>query len=100
MGDALDFFRVEAIEPDRLIRLRAEMVVPGEAWLQFEAKPLPGGQTQLVQTILMAPKGLIGFLYWYALYPFHSLIFAKLVKRIADRAEALVSKGSQAVALA
>jgi uncharacterized protein YbjT (DUF2867 family) len=100
VGDALDFFRVEAIEPDRLIRLRAEMVVPGEAWLQFEAKPLPGGQTQLVQTILMAPKGLMGFLYWYALYPFHSMIFAKLVKRIADRAEALASEGSQAVAVA
>jgi uncharacterized protein YbjT (DUF2867 family) len=91
VGDALDFFRVEAVEPDRLIRLRAEMVVPGEAWLQFEAEPRPDDQTQLVQTILMAPKGLLGFLYWYALYPFHGLIFAKLVGRIAERAEAVAS---------
>jgi uncharacterized protein YbjT (DUF2867 family) len=100
VGDALDFFRVEAIEPGRLIRLRSEMVLPGEAWLQFEAQPLPEGHTRLVQTILMAPKGLLGFLYWYGLYPFHGLIFAKLVKRIAERAEALVSGGLPAVVVA
>jgi uncharacterized protein YbjT (DUF2867 family)/uncharacterized protein YndB with AHSA1/START domain len=100
VGDALDFFRVEAIEPGRFIRLRSEMVVPGEAWLQFEAKPLPDGRTQLVQTILMAPKGLMGFLYWYALYPFHGLIFAKLVQRIAERVEALASETSSVAVLA
>jgi uncharacterized protein YbjT (DUF2867 family) len=94
-GDAVDFFRVEEIQPDRLIRLRAEMVVPGEAWLQFEAIPLPDGRSRLVQTIFMAPKGLLGVFYWYGLYPFHGLIFAKLVKRIADRAEALAYEGSQ-----
>jgi uncharacterized protein YbjT (DUF2867 family) len=89
VGDALDFFRVEAIEPDRLIRLRSEMVIPGEAWLQFEAQPLPDGQTRLVQTILMAPKGLLGFLYWYGLYPFHGLIFKNLIEAITKRAEEL-----------
>jgi hypothetical protein len=87
VGDVLDFFRVEAIEPDRLMRLRSEMVVPGEAWLQFEAQPLPEGQTQLVQTIIMAPKGLFGFLYWYGLYPFHGLIFRNLIKVITEHAE-------------
>jgi uncharacterized protein YbjT (DUF2867 family) len=92
VGDALDFFRVEAIEPGRLLRLRSEMVIPGEAWLQFEAKPLPDEQTQLVQTILMAPKGLLGFLYWYVLYPFHSLIFGKLVQEISEQAEAQVAR--------
>jgi hypothetical protein len=92
VGDALDFFRVEAIEPGRLLRLRSEMVIPGEAWLQFEAKPLPEEQTQLVQTILMAPKGLLGFLYWYVLYPFHSLIFGKLVEEISEQAEAQVAR--------
>ncbi|HSR30991.1 MAG TPA: SDR family oxidoreductase, partial [Anaerolineae bacterium] len=94
VGDALDFFRVEKIVPGRLIRLRSEMVVPGEAWLQFETKSLSDGQTQLVQTIFMAPKGLMGFLYWYALYPFHGLIFSKLVQRIAERAEASASETS------
>ncbi len=96
VGDALDFFRVEAIEPDRLIRLRAEMVLPGEAWLQFEAQPLPEGQTRLVQTILMAPKGLLGFLYWYGLYPFHGLIFRNLIAAIAERAEGRQSEENPA----
>jgi hypothetical protein len=64
------------------------MIIPGEAWLQFDAKPLQDNRTQLVQTILMAPKGLLGFLYWYVLYPFHNLIFAGLVQRISEQAEA------------
>ncbi len=95
VGDALDFFRVEAVEPGRLMRLRAEMRVPGEAWLQFEAQPLPEGQTRLVQTILMAPKGLFGLLYWYGLYPFHGLIFRNLIDAIAQRSEA--AHGREAV---
>jgi hypothetical protein len=88
VGEALDFFRVEAIEPGRMIRLRAEMVLPGEAWLQFEAQPLPEGKTLLVQTIVMATKGLLGFLYWYGLYPSHGLIFRHLIHAITERAEA------------
>jgi hypothetical protein len=88
VGDALDFFRVEALEPGRLMRLRSEMVMPGEAWLQFEAQPLPEGQTRLVQTILMAQKGLFGFLCWYGLYPFHGLIFRNLIRVISEIAEA------------
>jgi hypothetical protein len=95
VGDALDFFRVEAIEPGRLMRLRSEMVLPGEAWLQFEAQPLPDGKTRLVQTILMAPKGLVGFLYWYGLYPFHGLIFRKLIGAISKRAEARASESAR-----
>jgi uncharacterized protein YbjT (DUF2867 family)/uncharacterized protein YndB with AHSA1/START domain len=100
VGDALDFFRVEAIEPSRLIRLRSEMVIPGEAWLQFEAQPLPDDQTRLVQTILMAPKGLLGFLYWYGLYPFHGLIFRNLIKAIAERAEGEQSEENAAAVAA
>jgi uncharacterized protein YbjT (DUF2867 family) len=96
VGEALDFFRVEAMEPGRLMRLRSEMVVPGEAWLQFEAQPLPEGKTRLVQTILMAPKGLLGFLYWYGLYPFHGLIFRNLIGAIAELAEARASEDAQA----
>jgi hypothetical protein len=100
VGDALDFFRVEAVEPGRLIRLRSEMVIPGEAWLQFEAQPLPEGQTRLVQTILMAPKGLLGFLYWYGLYPFHGLIFKNLIEAIAERAEVRQSEENAAAVAA
>jgi uncharacterized protein YndB with AHSA1/START domain len=100
VGDALDFFRVEAVEPGQLMRLRSEMVVPGEAWLQFEAQPLPEGRTRLVQTILMAPKGLLGFLYWYGLYPFHGLIFRKLIGAIAERAEARAARNPTAAVVA
>jgi uncharacterized protein YbjT (DUF2867 family) len=100
VGEVLDFFRVEAIEPDRLIRLRSEMVIPGEAWLQFEAQRLTEGQTRLVQTIFMAPKGLLGFLYWYGLYPFHGLIFRNLIKAIAERAEGRQSEENPAAVAA
>ncbi len=86
VGDALDFWRVEAVEPERLLRLRAEMKVPGQAWLQFLAEPGPDGQTLLSQTAFFAPKGLLGWLYWYALYPFHGLIFSGMIDRVAARA--------------
>jgi hypothetical protein len=87
VGDALDFWRVEVVEPDRLLRLRAEMKVPGRAWLQFKAEPLETGQTRLGQTAFFAPKGLSGLLYWYVLYPVHGLIFSGMIRRLAQRAE-------------
>jgi hypothetical protein len=87
VGDALDFWRVEAVEPDRLLRLRAEMKVPGRAWLQFEAKP-HNGNTRLIQTAFFAPKGLFGLLYWYVLYPIHSLIFSGMIRELAHQANA------------
>jgi uncharacterized protein YndB with AHSA1/START domain len=86
VGDALDFWRVEAVEPGRLLRLRAEMKLPGRAWLQFEARPLPDNRTLLVQTAYLAPKGLFGLLYWHGLYPFHGLIFGNLIRAISERA--------------
>jgi uncharacterized protein YbjT (DUF2867 family) len=87
VGDALDFWRVEAIEPDRLLRLRAEMKIPGKAWLQFHAHAREDGLTLLAQTAFYAPKGLIGWLYWYLLYPVHALIFSGLIREISVRAE-------------
>jgi uncharacterized protein YbjT (DUF2867 family)/uncharacterized protein YndB with AHSA1/START domain len=89
VGDAVDFWRVEAVEPNRLLRLRAEMKVPGGAWLQFEAQPLDDGRTRLVQTAFFTPKGLSGLLYWYVLYSIHGVIFAGMIKKIAERAERL-----------
>lgn len=86
-GDTVDFWRVEAVEPDRLLRLRAEMKVPGRAWLQFEAKPQEEGGTLLVQTAFFAPKGLFGLLYWYALYPFHGPIFSRMIATLARRSQ-------------
>ena len=88
VGDALDFWRVEAVEPGSLLRLRAEMKVPGRAWLQFQARPQGAGQTLLTQTAFFAPRGLWGLVYWYALYPVHQLIFSGMIRRVAERAAA------------
>ena len=87
VGDALDFWRVESIEPNRLIRLKAEMKLPGRAWLQYEIRKTPNGATQLEQTAAFIPKGLPGLAYWYGLYPVHSWIFSGLIKAIARRAQ-------------
>jgi len=85
VGDQLDFWRVEEFVPDRLLRLRAEMKLPGTAFLQFEALP-ENGNTTLRQTALFDPRGLGGRLYWALMYPFHKLIFSRMLKRIATRA--------------
>ena len=86
IGDALDFWRVEAVKPNELVRLRAEMRVPGKAWLQFEVLPHGERQSILSQTAFFAPKGLGGWLYWYALYPVHQFMFSGMVNTIARRA--------------
>jgi uncharacterized protein YbjT (DUF2867 family) len=90
-GDALDFWRVEAFEPDRRMSLVAEMKVPGRAWLQFEVEPI-GAQpdsprSNIHQTAIFDPAGLGGLVYWYALYPVHRWIFAGMLRAIAARAE-------------
>ncbi len=86
VGDAIDFWRVEAVEPDQRLLLRAEMKLPGRAWLQFESHPHANEQTRLVQTAFFAPKGLFGLAYWYLLYPIHRLIFAGMIRNLAQRA--------------
>lgn len=85
VGDALDFWRVEAVEEGRMLRLRAEMKVPGEAWLQFEVSPHEDGSCVLSQVAYFASKGLAGWLYWYVLYPLHALIFSGMIDEIARR---------------
>lgn len=84
-GDALDFWRVEAVEPNRLLRLRAEMRVPGRAWLQFEITPAAGG-AEIRQTAVFDSSGLFGLAYWYALYPLHRFVFGGMLRGIAAAA--------------
>jgi Protein of unknown function (DUF2867) len=85
-GDALDFWRVEEVRRPSLLRLRAEMKVPGRAWLQYEVRETASG-TRLVQTAFFEPKGLPGLAYWYLLYPAHAVIFRGMVVELARRAE-------------
>jgi uncharacterized protein YbjT (DUF2867 family) len=80
-GDTVDFWRVEAFEPDHLLRLAAEMKLPGRAWLEFEVEG-DTGTSRIRQTASFDPVGLWGQLYWYALYPLHSLIFAGMLRGI------------------
>lgn len=84
-GDPLDFWRVEAYEENRLLSLRAEMRLPGQAWLQFEVEPAEGG-SRITQTAVFRPLGLGGLIYWYGLYPIHWVIFRQMLKEIARRA--------------
>jgi len=86
IGDELDFYRVEDLESSRMMRLRAEMRLPGRAWLQFEAHPLAGDRSLLVQTAMFAPKGLLGLIYWYLLYPIHARVFSGLIYGLSDEA--------------
>lgn len=92
-GESLDFWRVEEVVQDRRMRLRAEMKVPGKAWLQFDSIPAPDGQagkTLLTVTAYFAPHGLPGFVYWYTMWPFHKFIFDGMTRGIASRAYLLV----------
>jgi uncharacterized protein YbjT (DUF2867 family) len=85
-GDAVDFWRVLACEPNRRLVLEAEMKVPGRAWLTFEVEALTPGSTRIRQTARFQPSGLWGRLYWYALLPAHAVIFAGMLRGIARRA--------------
>lgn len=80
-GDAIDFWRVESYESGRLLRLRAEIKVPGRAWLEFEVTELETGN-RVRQTAIFDPVGLFGLAYWYALYPLHQLIFAGMLRNV------------------
>jgi len=92
IGDALDFWRVEAVEPNELILLHAEMKLPGHGWLRFRARPdEASGKTKLVQTALFEPRGLLGLLYWYSVYPMHGFIFSTMIDKLCAQAEALAA---------
>jgi uncharacterized protein YbjT (DUF2867 family) len=84
-GSTLDFWRVELYEPGRLLRLFAEMRAPGRAWLEFRAEP-DGPSTVLRQTAQFEPRGLVGLLYWYLLWPVHELMFRGMLRRLAAAA--------------
>ncbi|MFF7853332.1 DUF2867 domain-containing protein [Streptomyces sp. NPDC007904] len=87
-GDSLDFWRVEEIEPNRLLRLRAEMRLPGLAWLEMYAETDDAGRTRYRQRALFHPHGLLGHLYWWAVSPFHAVVFGGMARNIARAAAA------------
>lgn len=97
VGDTIDFWRVEVLDAaDRRLRLRAEMKMPGRAWLQFDVSAAheDGSAARIVQTNFFEPKGLTGTLYWYALYVPHRIIFSGLLDTLARRVEAAAAEPS------
>jgi len=94
VGDAIDFWRVDAFEPGRLLRLRAEMKLPGRAWLEFLVQPHAGG-SQLRLTAFFEPRGLFGYLYWYGVAPFHYAVFQGMANAIVKTAQAPASTRSK-----
>ena len=90
-GEALDFWRVVGVEANRLLRLRAEMKLPGDAVLEFDIQPCAmegsGNRTRLTQTALFRPRGLLGLIYWYSVLPVHGLVFSGMLRGIRDGAE-------------
>ncbi len=92
-GDAVDFWRVERIDRPRFLRLRAEMRVPGRAWLEMSAEP-DGTGSRYRQRAVYFPKGLAGRLYWWAVFPFHGIVFAGMANRITAEAEAASAPGA------
>ncbi len=93
-GEALDFWRVEEVERPETLRLRAEMKVPGRAWLEWQAMP-EGNGTRLVQTALFEPSGLWGVLYWRSLYPIHRFIFDDMISAIAKDSKNMTALKSE-----
>lgn len=90
--DTLDFWRVEAYEPDHLLRLRAEMKLPGRAWLEFEVKRVETAdpsqpRSSIRQTAMFDPVGLSGLSYWYSLYIVYQFVCSGMLRRIGEEAE-------------
>lgn len=94
-GEALDFWRVEVFEPGRMLRLRAEMKLPGRAWLQYEVEPNGSGSV-ITQTAVFDPAGLSGRLYWFALLPIHAFMFRGMLRNLAREAERIAAAPSPA----
>ncbi|BEP16317.1 SDR family oxidoreductase [Acidothermaceae bacterium B102] len=89
VGESLDFWRVEAMDRGRMLRLRAEMKVPGLAWLELSIEPDtgPAGTVTFHQRAIFHPRGLLGHVYWRAIAPFHGAVFGGMLRNIATQAE-------------
>ena len=92
-GEALDFWRVEEIDHGRFLRLRAEMKLPGLAWLEFTVTPDSSGGSVLHQRAIFFPHGLGGRLYWLAVMPFHGIVFTGMASAMAKKASLPSSTG-------
>jgi hypothetical protein len=87
VGDSVDFWRVQRCDDGVALRLYAEMILPGKAWLDFSLEPVAGG-CRVTQTATFQPRGLFGHLYWRVVSPFHVWIFPRMLRNICQAAQA------------
>jgi hypothetical protein len=99
VGDVLDCWRVVDFEPERALRLAAEMRLPGRAWLEFEITP-DGDTSRIRQTAIFEPSGLAGLAYWYGIYPLHALVFRGMLRGLRDRVVESTSRAAHADGIA
>ncbi|MGC4803462.1 SDR family oxidoreductase [Micromonospora sp. DT233] len=93
VGEALDFWRVEQLVPGELLLLRAEMRLPGRAWLELRVEPVEGGGSRYAQRAIFLPRGLAGHAYWNSLLPFHAIVFGGMARNIARTARRRTPRG-------
>ncbi len=98
VGDTIDFWRVERFDRDRLLRLAAEMKIPGRLWLQFEVGPDENGGAHIRQTTVFDPAGYVGLAYWYLLCPVHQAVFKRMLRGVANAVQAYPSRAHSAKA--
>jgi len=91
---SFEMLRVEEAEDGRFLRLRAEMRLPGLAWLELEVGSAAGETTTFRQRALFHPRGFLGHAYWWAVWPFHGLIFGSMQRNVAQAAESLAASGT------
>jgi uncharacterized protein YbjT (DUF2867 family) len=98
VGDTVDFWRVERLESDRLLRLAAEMKIPGRLWLQFEVDPDRDGASQIRETTVFDPAGYVGLAYWHLFSPVHHLVFGAMLRGIVRRGAGVAAPSAPAAA--
>ena len=87
VGEPVDFWRVETKDQPDLLRLRAEMKMPGRAWLEFHVQAIGPNESRLVQRAVYWPRSLAGHIYWWSVAPFHAFVFPPMARHIVERAE-------------
>ncbi|MBS2010840.1 MAG: SDR family oxidoreductase [Cyanobacteria bacterium SZAS TMP-1] len=97
VGDALDFWRVLAVEPESRLLLTTEMILPGTAFLEFRISKMPDGNTKVQQIARFQPQGLLGVLYWWLVTPLHHFVFTGMLKGIASASRETIIKGPQRI---
>jgi hypothetical protein len=95
VGEAVDFWRVLAVEPVRRLVLLSEMKAPGDALLEFQISAFGEERSELQLISRFMPRGLGGFIYWYAFYPFHQWVFAGMLKAIARHSGRTLTQGPE-----